>query len=185
MNKVAALFLMFSMFILGCTTPEARKPVKQNSGSFISASAERNKKLFEEEKEIIEAIIKADSNATYITSESGFWYNYQVKDTTALSQKPSHGDLITFTYNVKDLEGNTILSKEENGLINYRVDLSNQELISGIRDGIKLLEVGETATFLFPSYKAYGYYGIEKKLGTNVPIASTVTLLSITQTEEN
>lgn len=185
MNKVALILFLFTLIVLGCTKPEARRPVKQNSGSFISASAERNKQIFEDEKEMIKAIIEADSSGTYLTSESGFWYQYHVKDTTATNQKPVQGDLITFTYNVKDLEGNLIITKEENGVVSYRVDLSNQELISGIRDGVKLLEVGETATFLFPSYKAYGYYGIEKKLGTNVPVSSTITLLSITQTEEN
>ncbi len=184
MRKLLFFTLFFSS-ILSCSRPEPRKPVGQNSGSFITASVERNKKIFEDEKAVIQAIITADSTKTYVTSKSGFWYYYQVKDTTALNQKPIEGDLITFTYNVKDLEGNSILTKEDTGVISYRVDLSNQELVSGIRDAVKLLEVDETATFLFPSYKAYGYYGIEKKLGTNVPIASTITLLSITQTEEN
>ena len=62
---------------------------------------------------------------------------------------------------------------------------SNQDLISGLRDGLKLMKEGETVTFLFPSYKAYGYYGIENKLGTNVPVQSRVTLKSIEQTQEN
>jgi len=50
---------------------------------------------------------------------------------------------------------------------------------------LKLMKEGETITFLFPSYKAYGYYGIENKLGTNVPIQCTVTLNSINKTNEN
>lgn len=185
MNKKICLFFLLAMSILSCTRPEARRPVKQNSGSFIEASVARNKQIFEDDKLKIEAIMAADSANTYLNSESGFWYHYEVKDTLNNDQKPMPGDLVTFKYNVKDLEGNTILTEEENGIVNYKVDLSNQELVSGIRDGVKLLEVGETATFLFPSYKAYGYYGIEKKLGTNVPVSSTITLLSITQTEEN
>ena len=184
MKKIAILLVIISCLI-GCSTPEARRPVKHNSGSFITESVERNKKLFEIEMSRIEELIKADSNEVYIASERGFWYRYTKKDSINNKQKPASGDLITFTYNVKDLDGNTILSKEDNGIITYHVDQSNQELISGIRDGIKLLTVGESATFLFPSYKAYGYYGIEKKLGTNVPISSTITLLSLTQKEEH
>ena len=49
------------------------------------------------------------------------------------------------------------------------------------RDGLKLMKEGETITFLFPSYKAFGYYGINNKLGTNVPVQCTVTLNTITQ----
>ena len=47
------------------------------------------------------------------------------------------------------------------------------------------MKEGEIITFLFPSYKAYGYYGIENKLGTNIPIQCTVTLNSINKTNEN
>ena len=78
-----------------------------------------------------------------------------------------------------------MLSEEENGLQVYKVDQSNQDLISGIRDGVKLMKPGETVTFLFPSYKAYGYYGIQNKLGANTPVQSTITLKSIEQTQEN
>ena len=84
-----------------------------------------------------------------------------------------------------DLDGNTILSEEEIGPQGLRVDQTNQELISGLRDGLKLMQVGETVTFLLPSYKAYGYYGIEEKLGSNIPIKSTVTLTSINKKQNN
>lgn len=180
---ISCSLLLFSLW--SCQTPEARKPVKSSSGSFIEASVERNKRIYEEEKASIQVIIAADSANTYSSSENGFWYAITKKDSTGVQQKPIFGDLITFTYNVKDLEGNIIVSAKENGIQNYKVDQSNQELISGIRDGIKLLNVGESARFIFPSYKAFGYYGIEKKLGTNIPITSDITLLSINQTQEN
>jgi gliding motility-associated peptidyl-prolyl isomerase len=170
---------------MSCQKPEARKPVKASSGSFIEVSAERNKLIYEEEKATILGIIEADSLREYVPSENGFWYTITETDSLIVSQKPVFADIITFTYNVKDLEGNMILSAKENGIQNYKVDQSNQELISGIRDGIKLLNVGERATFLFPSYKAYGYYGIERKLGTNIPITSDITLLSINRTQQN
>ena len=60
-----------------------------------------------------------------------------------------------------------------------------QDLISGIRDGVKLMKKGEIVTFLFPSYKAYGYYGITDKLGTNIPVQCTVTLNNINKNNEN
>ena len=86
---------------------------------------------------------------------------------------------------MSQLDGTPVLSEKDNGLQTYKVDQSNQDLISGIRDGVKLMQVGETVTFLLPSYKAYGYYGIENKLGTNVPIQSTVSLKTIEKSEDN
>lgn len=178
------LILMLLSVLMSCKSPEARRPVQRTSGSFIKESAERNKKLIEEEEAVIAAVIKQDSINNYIASESGFWYFYNKKDSTTTTY-PKLGDDVTFTYDIKHLNGEEILSESENGIQYYKVDQSNQDLISGIRDGIKLMKAGEVITFLFPSHKAYGYYGLEKKLGTNVPIQSTVTLMTINSTENN
>ena len=172
--------ILFSVLIFSCKSPDARRPVQSQSGSFIKESADRNKKIYDEEKDFIEKIIAKDSTHSYISSENGFWYFYNKQDTTT-TEMPDLGDVVKFTYDIKDLNGIVILSEEENGMQHYKVDKSNQELISGVREGIKLMKKGETVTFLFPSYKAFGYYGIEEKLGTNIPVQSTVTLHSIEQ----
>tara|TARA_R100000935_G_C2831805_1_gene165525 strand:+ start:1117 stop:1665 length:549 start_codon:yes stop_codon:yes gene_type:complete len=172
--------IIFFSLMLACKSPEARRPVQSATGSFIKESADRNKKIYDQEKNYIEKIMANDSTTEYISSENGFWYYYNTKDSTS-TQSPQVGDLVKFSYNIKDFNGNVILSKEENGVQQYKVDQSNQDLISGVREGIKLMKVGETVTFLFPSYKAFGYYGIEEKLGTNIPVQSTITLHSIEQ----
>ncbi|MEL6810270.1 MAG: gliding motility-associated peptidyl-prolyl isomerase GldI [Bacteroidota bacterium] len=169
--------------VFSCKSPEARRPIKSTSGSFIKESVERNKKIYEQEQAVIEEMIKEDSDNDYLSSELGFYYYYNVKDTLP-TVLPKIGDAVTFTYDIKRLNGDVVLSEADNGLQNYKIDQTNQELISGIRDGLKLMKAGETVTFLFPSYKAYGYYGIDNKLGTNVPVQSTVTLKTI-QTQEN
>jgi gliding motility-associated peptidyl-prolyl isomerase len=184
MLRKILIIVLCSVAIASCKSPEARKPIKNATGTFIEESAVRNKKLYEQEKAVIQEIIDANPETTYLSSDSGFWYFYNQKDSIA-SDMPEFGDIITFTYDVKDLNGNTILSETEIGLQNYKVDQSNQDLTSGLRDGLKLMKVGETVTFLFPSYKAYGYYGIDNILGTNVPIQSKVTLKSIEQSQEN
>ncbi len=183
--KINLLIILFSLGLLyACKSPEARKPVQTNSGTFIVHSAERNKELYELEKVEIEEIIKADTLRTYLTSENGFWYYYNQKDSLS-SPTPLVGDRIQFSYDVSYLDGETILTENEIGDQDYIVDKTNQELISGLRDGVKLMKEGETITFLFPSYKAYGYYGITDKLGTNVPVKCTVTLKNIIKTNEN
>ncbi|WP_347374436.1 gliding motility-associated peptidyl-prolyl isomerase GldI [Aequorivita sp. Q41] len=179
LNKLFYIIL-FSAFIVSCKSPEARRPIQNHSGTFIKESAVRNKKIYDQEKSVIEKIIEKDSTTNYIASENGFWYYYNTRDTTT-TEVPVLGDVVKFTFDIKDLNGSIVVSEKENGLQQYKVDQSNQELISGIREGIKLMKEGETVTFLFPSYKAYGYYGIGEKLGTNIPVQSTVTLHSIEQ----
>lgn len=183
MKRSLLVLTILSLFV-ACKSPEARKPVKRSSGSFIQESVARNIKLIEKEEAAIASIIKSDTANSYVASESGFWYYYNIIDSTNTA-KPKFGDDVVFTYDIKHLNGAMLISSEENGLQNYKVDQSNQDLISGIRDGIKLMREGETITFLFPSHKAYGYYGLENKIGVNVPVQSTVTLKSINATENN
>jgi gliding motility-associated peptidyl-prolyl isomerase len=183
MNPRSLLLIATGVFALvSCKSPEARRPVQQSSGSFIKESAERNKILYKKEEERIASIMAANPENEYLSSPSGFWYYYNIKDSLDVA-KPVYGDIVTFTYDIKSLEGTSILTETETGLQTYKIDQSNQDLISGLRDGVKLMKVGEQVTFLFPSYKAYGYYGLEDILGTNVPIQSTVTLKSIQQSQ--
>lgn len=164
--------------VSACKSPEARKPISRTSGTFIKESAERNKRLNDKEKRLIEAVIAKDTTHNYIASKNGFWYYYATK-TENDTITPQFGDIVKFEYAVKDLNGNTIYNKEELQPQVYAMD--KQELFSGLREGLKLLKAGESATFIFPSLKAYGYYGDENKIGRSVPLICDVKVQSITK----
>lgn len=180
MKKLLIPAVLLSLW--SCKSPEARRPVSQSTGSFIKASAERNKKLFEAEQKQIEALIENQPGHNYIASQNGFWYYYNTK-IEGDSIRPTFGDIVNFDYEIKDLNGTTIYSRNELKTQDYAMD--QQELFSGLREGLKLMKSGETVTFLFPSQKAYGYYGDENRIGTNVPLTIEVTINSITQKENN
>jgi gliding motility-associated peptidyl-prolyl isomerase len=161
---------------VACKSPEARRPVSSKSGSFIDASVERNIKLNEREQAYIKKIMSENPEQEYIASEYGFWYYYNVKQADSL-MSPDFGDIVTFNYNIKTLTDDIIYSKEDLKTQTYVMD--KQELFSGLREGLKLMKSGETVTFMFPSQKAYGYYGDENKIGINVPIKCEVSVNSI------
>ncbi|MBC3757563.1 gliding motility-associated peptidyl-prolyl isomerase GldI [Hyunsoonleella sp. SJ7] len=166
-----------------CKTPEARRPISVKSGSFIDASVERNKKLYAKEQAWIEQLMAKNDSTNYIASESGFWYYYNTKITESDNYMPAFGDIVNYSYNLKDFNGNLIYPKENFQNLEYAMD--KQELFTGLREGLKLMKAGETITFLFPSQKAYGYYGDENKIGTNVPLIAEVTVNSITKVQDN
>lgn len=170
------------MCFIGCKAPEARRPISVKTGSFIDKSVERNKKLNQEERDLIQEIIESNTDINYLASESGFWYFYSTK-IEADSISPKFGDIVNFNYNVKDLNGTTIYTQDELKTQDYAVD--QEELFSGLREGIKLMKAGETVTFLFPSQKAYGYYGDTNRIGTNIPLICEVTINKITKKETN
>ncbi|RXJ50672.1 gliding motility-associated peptidyl-prolyl isomerase GldI [Gelidibacter gilvus] len=182
MTRAILFILVLALGVSSCKSPEARRPISQKSGSFIKTSAERNKKLNAEESAQIINIIKKDTSKTYIASESGFWYYYNTKvekDTIT----PTFGDIVNFDYDVKDFNGNDIYSDNEIHPRDYAMD--QEEIFTGLREGLKLMKPGETVTFLFPSQKAYGYYGDKNKIGTNTPVICEVTVNSIIQNQND
>ena len=64
-------------------------------------------------------------------------------------------------------------------------DYSQIQLEKSTLDSPELMKEGETVTFIFPSHKAFGYYGDKGKIGTNIPIITEVTLHKITQEINN
>jgi len=180
MNKLLTIAILSLVF--SCKTPEARRPVSVKTGSFIDASIERNKKLNANEKAFIENLMK-QQKIDYIASESGFWYYYNNKVEIDTLKTPDFGDIVNYNYNVKTLNGSTIYSVETIKTQTYAMD--KQELFTGLREGLKLMKTGETVTFLFPSQKAYGYYGDENKIGRNTPLICEVTINSIIQNQTN
>jgi len=181
MKKFFTIILLM-MLCLACKSPEARRPISVKTGSFIDVSVTRNKQLNQEERNRIENIIQSNPDINYLVSENGFWYYYntKVEDDTIT---PAFGDLVNFNYDIKDLNGRIIYSSGELKTRDYAVD--QEELFSGLREGIKLMKSGETVTFLFPSQKAYGYYGDTNRIDANIPIICKVTINTITQKETN
>ncbi len=173
--KKIIIFLGVFLILISCSKPEPRKPIVRKTGSFMEESVQRNKLLNKVEEDLLRYKMQTDSLHEYINSKNGFWYYYQLKDTSK-SQFPVKGDEIVFTYEIKNLQDSVLYSKEEIGIRNHLVE--KEELITGLQDGIKLIKEGEIITFLFPSYKAYGYTGYER-IKPNEPLIYTVQIIKI------
>jgi gliding motility-associated peptidyl-prolyl isomerase len=173
-TKSTTFVFLILMSIVGCKQhSEARRPISHSSGSFMKKSAERNIKLVANEESQINTLIKSNPNSKFIASKKGYWYAYDSKNETD-SLTPKKGDIAYFNYTIKDLKGNTIYSELELQPQTYAVD--KQDILMGLRDGIKLMHKKEKITFLFPSHMAYGYHGDNKKIGVNQSIQCIVTL---------
>lgn len=172
--KTSLSIVAIVLTMVSCKQQEsARKPISRSSGSFMKQSVERNKKLVATEEDQIKAIIKKNPKIDYIASKKGYWYYYDLQNTTD-TITPKKGDVAFYTYEIKNLKGEIIYSELELRPQTYYVD--KQETMMGLRDGIKLMHKKEKVNFLFPSHIAYGYHGDNKKIGPNQPIMCTVTL---------
>jgi len=169
------MFLILLSFVamISCSKQQGRRPITVASGSFMKESIVRNKKLNLSEEGILDSIMKSNPQITYISSKKGYWYYYENKNTLD-SISPKKGDVAYFDYSINDVYGNVIYSETDLQPQVYRVDKEN--VMTGLRDGIKLMRRQEKVTFLFPSVLGYGYFGDKNKIGANVPIICKVTL---------
>ncbi|NBL65236.1 gliding motility-associated peptidyl-prolyl isomerase GldI [Flavobacterium sp. NST-5] len=168
---------VITVVLAGCTQQQPRKPISYSSGTFMKESVERNKKMIAGEEAKIDSLIKKDTASDYIASPKGYWYKYDVKSSSVDTLKPVKGYVAYFDYEVKDLDGNMIYTEVELRPQKYLVD--RQNIMMGLRDGIKLMKKGERITFLFPSHMGYGYHGDNRRIGHNQPLMTTVFLRDI------
>lgn len=168
-----AAFVLCCFFTACQSNQEARRPISHASGTFMKQSIDRNKKLIANEEAQIARVIRQNAKIQFIASPKGFWYAYAtvaVQDSTT----PKKGDVVLFDYEVKDLKGRLIYSKNELGPQTYFVD--KQNIMAGLREGIKLMHRKEKVNFLFTSHLGFGYHGDNKKIGTNEPLLCIVSL---------
>lgn len=161
--------------MVSCANPIPRKPVLRKTSTFLKESVIFNKTMNESEEKAFVEFMEKDSLTEYLASPNGFWYTFNQKN--ADSYKPKGGDQIFYAYAVYDINNTVIYSAEEIGGQTYIVD--KQEIIEGLRNGLKLMGAGDEATFLFPSHKAYGYLGDDNKIEINQPLIYKVQLIKI------
>jgi gliding motility-associated peptidyl-prolyl isomerase len=174
--KNSFLLIICVLFFYSCAEQKARRPVAQKTATVLSETIKQKKELIANENKFIENHIAKDSINTYITSSYGFWYTYVSKNENE-SISPKIGDEVEITYNITDINNVVIYSKAALGVKKYKID--KEDFIPALQEGLKLMKVGETITFVIPSYRAFGLVGDENKIGINQTLKSTVTLLKI------
>lgn len=170
MKRLGLVFLI----LIACESPRARNPLNAKKSSFIQSSIDRNKKINALQDRYIKETIAKDSSKVYQNNPSGFWYAFLRK--TKNRSLPVRGDEVSFSYKISTLEGEILYDEMDLGEVNYLVD--KEDLIAALRLGVKVLSVGEAATFLFPSHLCYGYQGDGDKIGINQPLRYTLQLNS-------
>lgn len=167
--------------MVSCVNPIPRKPVLRKTSTFLKESVVLNKTMNASEENAFRVLMENDSLTHYIASPNGFWYTFNRKNVD--SYLPKIGDQIFYAYEVFDINNTLIYSAEEVGEQTYIVD--KQEIVEGLRNGLKLMAAGDVVTFLFPSHKAYGYIGDSNKIEINQPLIYKVQLIKINKKNES
>ena len=147
----------------------------------MEESISLNKTLNESEERAFKEFIQKDSLNNYITSPNGFWYTYTHKSSETYN--PKFGDQLFYSCEILDINQKIIYRSQEIGLQTYAVD--QQEMLEGLRNGLKLMHEKDEVTFLFPSHKVFGYLGDQNKIGINQPLIYKVKINKINKKNES
>ncbi len=174
------IFLLLTISLLfSCKTPELREPINTKRQYSSQKQDEAYQKTMEDEQALFKIIRDKNPNKKFINSGNGFWY-YYINKIDNDAPKPKYSNKVNFRYEVYSINGDTIYSEKELGKRTYYID--QQAIMSGLKDGIKLLKKGEIAQFFFPSFKAYGVHGDEKKITKpNTPLICKIIIDDISK----
>ena len=179
--KPRILIFLLGITFVSCSSPEPRKPVVRKTASINSESIEINKKINELEEAALKAYADKDSLNVYKSSANGFWYATTSKGIS--DRKVEAGDHILFSAEIVDLNDRVIYAAEEIGMQSYVVDKEN--IVQGLQDGLKLLHEEETAKFLFPSHKVFGFSGNNDRITHKQPLVYYIKIIKINREHES
>ena len=134
---------------------------------------EGNKAAIEFENEQISKFIQVNG---WKMIETGTGLRYQVIE-KGKGEKTSVGKRVRFEYEVKLLSGEVIYSSEKTGLKEFALGSGGVE--SGLEEGMLLLNVGDTARFIIPSYLAHGLSGDQDQIPAKSTLVYTVKLIDL------
>lgn len=115
-------------------------------------------------------------STTFKKTRSGLQYHLNNSHTEQKTPKAKKAQTVKIHYEGK-LDNGTIfdssIAKDE------PVILKTTHLIKGLQEGIKLMKVGQKATFIIPADLAYGSLGSGSAIPANSPVIFNIELLEI------
>jgi peptidylprolyl isomerase len=109
-------------------------------------------------------------------SGSGLYYMIYKK---GQGMAVSKGMIARVSYEIKVITGDVVYSSAEDGPLSFLV--GNGEVISGLEEGILLMNVGDKAKFIIPSHLAYGLVGDGKRIPAKTTLIYDIELISLTE----
>lgn len=173
------LIILVLIGLVGCKSKIVQYPVNYDDdrAKFMEFSQDRNKMILNEDNELIEAYID-DLGQVFEKTSYGFWISNSGKSTETMANS---GDYVKYEYEISNFDDQVIYSKEENGI--KTAVLGKENLPRGLHVSLQLIEKGDSAIALYPSFLAYGGYGDQNKVGSNVPLIFKIKMLDIQKKE--
>jgi FKBP-type peptidyl-prolyl cis-trans isomerase len=174
MRNLSALWIVFfSLVLISCSGNQ--KSQDSNKGKALTESQliQLNKDWVVQESAEIDHFIKQKH---WKMRETPTGLRYMIYHRVN-GEKAKVGKIATISYTVKLLNGKVLYSSAKSGLKTF--EIGHSDAVSGLEEGIILLNVGDKAKFILPSHLAFGLSGDGHKIPPDVPIIYDVKLVQL------
>ena len=136
-----------------------------------------NKEIIKKEEKTIDSLLKL-SNIPFLKDSTGVRVAINYKNHNALSFYPKDGNTVKITYNCVVFDNlNNIFEDILIDTISFKIGYSKQ--MKGLNYAIKLLQIGDKAKIIIPSYLGFGMSGYGKTVPPYSTLLLNVQLLNI------
>jgi len=165
---ITKYFIIFIIIFSSCNnSSEPKKVIKPNKKTIINI----NKYLVNKDNEHIKSYIKRHK-LDMLETKSGLWYMISENGN---NDKCKKGDTLIMNYTVSLLDGTICYSSDS--LKEKSFILGKGEVISGLEEGILLLNKSSKAKFIIPPHLAYGLIGDENRIPARTTIIYDIELI--------
>ena len=173
-NSFFGVMILFAI-LLSCKnqTDTTRNTTNYNSKEFQDKLIEANKMYVTKENDEIDQYV-VRKKWKMKTSGTGLRY-ILITDSDGLEAKA--GQMASVNYKISLLDGTLCYTSDKEGAKSFLIEQDNVE--SGLHEGIQHLSVGDKAIFVIPSYLAHGLIGDENKIPAKASVIYEIELLSL------
>lgn len=171
--KLVVALIFISAFFFTCKDPIAHKNKQMSEEQMQEALIKVNQKMSKNEMADIDAYILKNSLEM---ERSGTGLRISISG-EGKGIKAEAGMKATVKYKISLLNGRVCYSSDSAGYEQFVVD--NDQVESGLHEGIKRMKVGNKAKFILPSHLAHGLIGKEDKIPSHAPIIYEIELLEL------
>ncbi len=166
-------FLLVPAVLFSCSGDNGKKQQQPDADSVKQQLIRVNKMLAQKESDEIDAYIRRQG---WGMKRTGTGLRYVIFD-PGKGERAVPGKTAKVNYKISLFDGTVCYSSDSTGAAEFLVEQDNVE--SGIHEGIQLLNAGGKAKFVLPSHLAHGLLGDENKIPPLSPVVYDIELLEV------
>lgn len=173
-NRLSTLLIALVLLSAhSCKEEKQQKKQIQSEKELNEKLIEFNKNKLKAEDEIIDDYVEEKYPGTTTTDTGLRYFVYDIDD----GELAQNEDVAVVSYRIERLNGEELYTTEESGPAHIRI--GHEDVPSGLHEGLMYMSRGDSAIFIMPSHRAYGFTGDQSTIPQNAILIYHVELIDL------